>query len=44
MVERRRGVQGGQPKQAVGQHLVDRLSRMKDAGFEATPRFSLASP
>ena len=45
MVERRRRVQGGQPKQAVGQHLMNFPPLVQTRrGFEATPRFSLASP
>ena len=44
MIERGCSVQGGQPKQAVGQHLVDILRGINTLGFEATPKFSWANP
>ena len=44
MIERGCGVQGGQSKQAVGQHLVHLLRGMKHVRIEATPEFSLANP
>ena len=41
MIERGCGVNGGQPKQAVGQHLVDLLRGMKHARIRSDAKVQL---
>jgi len=41
MIERARGVQGGQAKQAVGQYLMDLLHRMKDIAIRSDAEVDL---
>src|SRR5258708_7553333 len=41
MIERGGGVKGGQPKQAVGQHLVNLLRGMKHARIGSDPKIQL---
>ncbi len=44
MVERGCRVQGGQPKQAVGEHLMDRLRGMKDARICSDAKVQFGQP
>ena len=44
MIERGCSVQASQPKQAIGQQLVDVLRGMIHAGIGATPKFNWANP